>query len=189
MDERLFFLIYAPHAPAALTAIMVALSVIGRGWFALAILPLLAVPRARRLAAFLGAVLLGVLALLLALKSLVHRVRPWQALGLHPVIAAPTDFSFPSGHASGSFAVVIFLVTVMRARRFRHRAFVAPSLLALAASISLSRVFLGMHYPSDIAAGALLGGFAGWLGARLYLRKRDASAVPIENLARAAPRQ
>ena len=83
-------------------------------------------------------------------------------------LLAPEGFSFPSGHSTGSFAFAAFVAT------FRPR--FAPLLFAVAAAIAWSRVVLGVHYPSDVTGGAILGSLAGWGTARLYLRLHPRAA-------------
>jgi undecaprenyl-diphosphatase len=63
--------------------------------------------------------------------------------------ARPRDFSFPSGHAAAGFAGALVLGA--------HAPAFAPVFYALAVAVSLSRVYLGVHYPSDVAFGAFLG--------------------------------
>jgi hypothetical protein len=89
------------------------------------------------------------------LKTVVRRRRP-QLERLPALISTPTSLSFPSAHASSSFAA---------ARAFARLMPAAP-LYAIATAMALSRVYLGVHYPSDIAAGALLGTLVGGSGAR-----------------------
>ena len=87
------------------------------------------------------------------LKTVVRRKRP-QLAKLPALIATPTSLSFPSAHASSSFAAA-------RA----YSALLPPSPLYVGATaMALSRVYLGVHYPSDIAAGALLGTLVGAAG-------------------------
>jgi undecaprenyl-diphosphatase len=80
------------------------------------------------------------------LKLLVDRPRPLD----HPLVPEPTSASFPSGHAATSFACAATL-------SFMLPRYAAPVLYALAAGIAYSRVYVGVHYPIDVIAGAALG--------------------------------
>ena len=93
--------------------------------------------------------LLGPFAIALnyAIKLLVKRPRPVLE-GLPPLGGAPSSLSFPSAHATSSFAVATAMVRVDPAM---------SGAFAVAVLISLGRPYLGMHYPSDVLAGALLG--------------------------------
>ena len=83
-----------------------------------------------------------------AIKVAVGRKRP--LLEEHPPLArAPTKLSFPSAHATSSLAAATALGRVRPSAR--------PALYGLAAAVCLSRPYLGMHYPSDVLAGAVLG--------------------------------
>lgn len=84
-----------------------------------------------------------------ALKAAIPRARPH----LHPLVAVPHTHSFPSGHAATSFACA----TVIGAALPRARL----PLYVLAALVAWSRVYVGVHYPLDILAGALVGVAAG----------------------------
>ncbi|HEX9295177.1 MAG TPA: phosphatase PAP2 family protein [Polyangiaceae bacterium] len=150
---------------------IVAVSFLGSGWMLLGLLPALLVRTIRLPAAIAIAALTLTSGAVASVKVLTARVRPCNALGwAHALpIALPSDCSFPSGHAAGSFALAFFVLTLHR------RA--GAILVALATLIALSRVALGVHYPSDVLAGALLGSIFGWAAARIY--RARAPAAPL----------
>jgi undecaprenyl-diphosphatase len=69
--------------------------------------------------------------------------------GTDPLVAMPSSDSFPSGHASTAFAAATVLA------RLEPRA--APGLFLLAAAVGYSRLYVGVHFPLDVAGGAVLG--------------------------------
>jgi len=134
--------------------VMASLTVVGSGWTMLPIAATAAHPRMRTHALRLVTTLALVATSVFALKALFGRVRPCASLAdVHALVfAAPTDPSFPSGHAAGAFAVAAYV-----ALETRVHAAVKLSVFVVSAGIALSRVVLGVHYPSDVVAGALLG--------------------------------
>jgi len=107
-----------------------------------------------------AATLLGTL-LSQALKRSLHRPRPTSAIvGFEALAENPDRFSFPSGHTTAAFAAAVALAGAPFG--------IGPAAAVLALGIGASRVYLGAHYPLDVAAGMVLGTAAGVL-ARLGL--------------------
>jgi len=107
----------------------------------------------------LAALVLSLLCTNIFLKNLVRRARPFQQYAqLIPLIPAPRDFSFPSGHTSASFAAA---VACFLGFRDQNRWLPAVCPLILAALIGFSRLYLGVHFPTDVLAGCLIGCAAG----------------------------
>lgn len=89
------------------------------------------------------------------LKPFVARVRPCDVnTTVQLLIPHPEGFSFPSGHTGASFAAALF---------FGKNRMGVPAFI-MAALIGFSRIYLYVHYPADVLAGALLGIMLGWLG-------------------------
>ncbi len=107
-----------------------------------------------------GAALINVVA-----KHWVQRLRPelWVS------IAPETSFSFPSGHAMGSMAFAVALVALTWRTPARGAALLGAALFV--ASVGVSRVYLGVHFPTDIAAG-WAASFAWVVGLQMVLRGR-----------------
>lgn len=97
------------------------------------------------------AMLLSLLVNNLCIKNIVMRVRPYEAIeGLYRIIEAQPDWSFPSGHTASSFAAAIVIYRVMD-----HKYGIPAIILALL--ISLSRLYVGVHYPTDVFFGFISG--------------------------------
>ncbi|MBN8677806.1 MAG: phosphatase PAP2 family protein [Chitinophagales bacterium] len=77
-----------------------------------------------------------------------------------------SGYSFTSSHAANHFAAAVFMIGVFG----RFRKWIKPMALSWAASIAISQVYVGVHYPGDVSAGALLGILLGW-GVYLAMRK------------------
>lgn len=114
----------------------------------------------------------GALLLNVALKAFFQRPRPGTSL-LY-IVSSPTSFSFPSGHAMGSTGVLataaIALVVMGRPVLWRVAVIAVAGLFVV--GIAASRVYFGVHYPSDVLGGILAGGAwvaaaTGWFYPRL----------------------
>ena len=110
------------------------------------------------------------------IKLLVDRVRPYDTIdGLTILVDRPTDSSFPSGHTSIAFAAAVALclsLPLIMKKTIAHR--IGVLFVVLAACIALSRLYVGVHYPSDVLAGILLGivyGLAGTAAGKRIVKK------------------
>lgn len=110
---------------------------------------LAAVPGGREFLLLALGTLLLELPVYLTLKNLIRRRRPADALSLSAFIRPSDRFSFPSGHTAAAFVMAGCVLVVYP--------LFAPLAYLLAAAIGVSRVLLGVHFPSDILAGAVLG--------------------------------
>lgn len=149
-----------------LNGLMRAVTFLGNGgWFFILLgVGLLIYPRTRKYGGIvLAALLLDFLILNLGIKNLVHRTRPFdQYADLIPLIARPRDFSFPSGHSGAAFAAAGALCMLLPAGKKRW----GYAMLVLAVLIGYSRLYVGVHFPSDVLAGMAVGLFCGWLAVR-----------------------
>lgn len=111
----------------------------------------------------LSALVLSTLFGELLLKHLIGRQRPFEDHEMFKaLIETSSVYSFPSGHATSSFAVAGTVAWIFRKY--------SPLLLGAAALVSLSRVYLFVHYPSDIVAGMILGLGCAAIVIQLYKR-------------------
>lgn len=173
LDRSVFHAIYG-GADGRWGLAMTCLTWMGAGWSALLLLPLLAHVPTRAFASRLTLAVAAQCVLVWGLKALFGRVRPWVALGLATPPGAPSDPSFPSGHAAGAFCLAAFLVVVLPSAwpsRPRLARAVGAGVLVYAALVASSRVYLGAHWPGDVLAGALLGAAVGALVARAHVRR------------------
>jgi undecaprenyl-diphosphatase len=155
------------HRAHLLDGVMVALSAIGRGgmvWLAIgAALTMTRRMKWQRLVELAAAVAVATVAVDYVMKPLVRRDRPFTSIPATVVIdKRPKDASFPSGHAGNAFAAAGVLARAVPALQIAW--------WTLAALIAYSRVYVGVHYPLDVLAGAALG-----LGVATALRRLPAA--------------
>lgn len=92
------------------------------------------------------------------LKPLVHRTRPWLVVdGLNALVSPGDAYSFPSGHTCAAFAAA------WTWRKQLPRRWMGKFAVLAAVLMGLSRLYLGVHFPTDVLAGALVGIFSAWL--------------------------
>lgn len=113
-------------------------------------------------ATFFAVAVAGAMALNFAAKVLFGRARPdlWVSL------APESDYSFPSGHAMGAMAVAVALATLAWGTRWRWPIAIVGGLFV--GLVGLSRLYLGVHYPSDVLTGWLAA--LAWVGGVRLIR-------------------
>lgn len=100
------------------------------------------------------------------LKNLVQRPRPFMEVSqLKLILEPPTSYSFPSAHASMAFAVLTSLVGSLR------NPWIIAGLIIFGLSMAFSRLYLLLHYPSDIIGGIIIGIFSALVAKRLLALK------------------
>ena len=105
----------------------------------------------------------------LIIKNIVQRPRPFYTIEeLSIIVSIPSEFSFPSGHSSSSFAAANGIFLASKNRKF-------SALFILATLIAISRVYVGVHYLSDILAGAIVGILSSWIVYRISLKLKSFS--------------
>ena len=127
-------------------------------WILLAAV-LLLIPKTRKSGLILaGALVVDALLCNLILKPLVARIRPYDVnTAVQLLVSKPVDYSFPSGHTAASFASVVALFMAEEGKLWK------PALV-LACLIAVSRLYLYVHYPTDVLGGMVFGILAGFAG-------------------------
>lgn len=142
----------------------------GMLWIVLSIAMLCYKPTRKAGALSITAMLLGLLCTNVVLKHLVARPRPWlDVAGLIPLVNEPDPNSFPSGHTCAAFAAALSWWRTLPKKWMRTAGVV------LAVCMGLSRLYVGVHYPSDVLAGALVGAlcaWAAWKGMEYIIKKK-----------------
>ena len=163
-DIALFFWVQKFREPWA-DYLMAVITEIGNTRFALGVgfLPLFFREQTRKRVGIL--LMVGVIVTAFAvqiLKNFFQVARPFDIYYIEPVVEA-LGYSFPSGHAAISFV----MATILSHQFPHHRIF----LIGLAFAVSFSRIYLGVHFPSDCFLGALIGSGIGFIVSRSLAQK------------------
>ncbi len=126
-------------------------------------------------ALFIGGAFFVSSAITISVKKIVNRNRPFQTYSF--IVKRDNQsggYSFPSGHTSSAFCTATSV-----ALRYHKWYFVVPSYV-FATSVAWARMYQGLHYPSDIFAGAVVGAGSAWLGwkAQKWFNKKKYIVLP-----------
>jgi undecaprenyl-diphosphatase len=163
VDLHLFSFINSRHTPI-LDELMLLATALGRGGFVWLCTAIIACVFPRyRMAAWRVALAIGLSFLLVdgVIKPIIDRDRPFEVLPDARLIdQRPVSGSFPSGHAASAVAGAVAVGRLFPLARVVW--------WGLTAAIAISRIYVGAHWPSDVVAGAIVGGTAAWfvLGGR-----------------------
>lgn len=148
----------------------------GMLWIGIALL-LILVKRTRPIGATAGASLaINALLVNVFLKNIVARTRPYEVIdGLTRLVGEQSDFSFPSGHTSSAFSVAVVIFLLM------PKKYGVPALI-VATLIAYSRLYVGVHYPSDVIGGLIIGILAAVICVAIYkkIEKRNGENFIID---------
>lgn len=133
-------------------------------WIILTVLFLL-IPRMRKAGAIMAlSLIVDALLCNVVFKNLFARTRPYDVnTTVQLLVTRLSDYSFPSGHTAASFASVTALYAAGEKRMWKLT-------LILACLIAVSRLYLYVHYPTDVLGGMILGIFSGYLGYKIYTK-------------------
>ena len=126
-------------------------------WIILTVI-LLLIPKTRKSGVYMAVALIADLIICnVILKPIVARIRPYSInQTVHLLVTPLKDYSFPSGHTAASFASVSALYFAGRKR-------MAAGALIVSVLIAFSRMYLYVHYPTDVLGGLIIGLLCGWI--------------------------
>ena len=167
-----------------LDAVLIPFTALGNSgllWIVLSVL-MLCFPKTRKAGALtLLALLVGALATNLTLKPWAARPRPWLWVeGLVPMLSPGDPYSFPSGHTTAAFAAAGIWCRTLPRRWMRVAALIQAVVMAF------SRLYAGVHFPTDVLGGlcvGLLGSWLVWHGYGLWRERSGAKSDRFDNRA------
>ena len=160
MELQILDALQTIHNPVldALMCVITRLGDAGMIWILLCIV-LLVMPKTRKSGmVLLAALLVDLLICNVILKPTIQRIRPFDVItDIELLVKRPLDYSFPSGHTAASFTSVMALYLAGEKKLW------IPALV-LAVLIAFSRLYLYVHYPTDVLGGMIIGVISGALG-------------------------
>ena len=178
IDQTILFFIQTNFHTPILNKVMILFTAAGdKGFVWILISLLLLINKKTR---YIGMVTLGALVLSTIagegiLKHIIQRPRSYVDFpSIQLLVGKPTTYSFPSGHTASSFAAAYVLSKYLKK--------ISPLIWIVAITIAFSRLYLFMHYPSDVVAGIVLGLICGKVALYMYehkIKKREEAGQGI----------
>ena len=160
LDDTAFLSLYQIRNRQVIKAFFRFITESGNGLLYIACLPIIYYLSHENFNTFLSSAVSAFVVGLIAhplIKKTVHRLRPYENLPQIKVDFRPIErFSFPSGHTTHAFLMATILATLFP--------MLTLPLFTWAFLVGLSRIYLGVHYPSDVLAGMALGMLCAWFG-------------------------
>lgn len=172
VEQAILMFFQSIHTPV-LDKVMVGLTTLGNAGIIWIIVGIILLARKKSRVAgvmLLSSLLLGLIVGNGIMKNLIARPRPcWRMPEVAMLIPVPTDYSFPSGHTLASFeAITVLFLTKQKPAVFA---------LILGSIIAVSRMYLFVHYPTDILGGMILGivigCFSVWIYRKIWKEQRE----------------
>jgi len=173
IDQTILFFIQGFHYPVLDKIMIIATSWGNMGFIWLAMAGIMTSNKKTRSIGLitLATLILGAIVSEGILKHLIQRPRPYTDFpSIQMLVDKVTSYSFPSGHATSSFAAAYVLSRYLKKY--------APVFWTMACAIAFSRIYLFMHYPTDIVAGIILGLLCGKTVSYLYEKKFNNQPLP-----------
>ena len=164
LDGELLLSIQSLHQPwlDPVVSLYTMLGDAGLMWIALSLAMLIWKPTRRAGGTALLALVLGLLVTNITIKPLVERARPWLDWPIVPLVTEGDPNSFPSGHTCAAFAAGLSWARALPWRWGRAAAVIA------AVCMGLARLYVGVHYPTDVLVGAVIGALCAWVVWKAY---------------------
>lgn len=178
IDKSILIWIQENLRSDVLTPILKAITTLGNAgliWILVSVIML--IPKKTRKAGIISlmALMCSYLVNNVFLKNVVARMRPFDRFKeIIPLVARPTDYSFPSGHTACAFASSVTFIGNLPKRY-------GVAFMVFAVIMALSRLYVGVHYPTDVIVGLISGAVMGMVAQWLYdMAEKKFSAKALE---------
>ena len=167
MEKNILDLIQTLKTPL-LDKLMVAISILGNGGLIFIIIGIIFLINKKHRRTGIHILITLIFCLIfgnLLLKPLIHRIRPYDMYNIPIIIKPLKDYSFPSGHTYASFGTAFSILM--------HKKKIGYLFLIFATLMAFSRMYLYVHYPTDILGGIILGLICATISKKIIEKNTD----------------